>query len=284
MGSHSLWKPIKEKYNWSGTLIVRESPGLYKSSSIESILNRFNYYDYFIFVSDLVRKKWLKFSEIDAAKSFYIPNCVWEKRVGEISQNSKSNVKKKLFGNDDQFIAICTGEVKYRKGQDLIIENLKLICDLIPNFKLILLGRKNQTFFNKLNKILLNSGLKEKVEYIHHQPNAIEYIYAADVLLQPSRSEALPRTILEAMALKTPIIASDVDGIPELVEDGMSAILFSLSNLDKMIQGAQKIYSDNKYRQKLTENASQRYWKYFSREHHIQKYANFLKQIQISNA
>ena len=105
----------------------------------------------------------------------------------------------------------------------LIIKNLKEICNLIPNFKLILLGRKNQIFFNKLNKILLNSELKEKVEYIHHQPNAIEYIYAADVLLQPSRSEALPRTILEAMALKTPIIASDVDGIPELVEDGMSA-------------------------------------------------------------
>ena len=284
MGSHSLWKPIKEKYNWSGTLIVRESPDLYKSSSIASILNRFNYYDYFIFVSDLVRKKWLKFSKIDATKSFYIPNCVWEKRVGEISQNSKSNVKKKLFGNDDQFIAICTGEVKYRKGQDLIIENLKLICDLIPNFKLLLLGRQNQAFIKELKSILKNMDLEKRVEFISHKPNAIEYIYAADVLLQPSRSEALPRTILEAMALKTPIIASDVDGIPELVEDGMSAILFSLSNLDKMIKGAQKIYSDNKYRQKLTENASQRYWKYFSREHHIQKYANFLKQIQISNA
>jgi len=56
MGSHSLWIPIKGKYNWPGTLIVREFPELYKSSSIEFVLNRFNYYDYFIFVSDLVRK------------------------------------------------------------------------------------------------------------------------------------------------------------------------------------------------------------------------------------
>jgi len=54
--------------------------------------------------------------------------------------------------------------------------------------------------------------------------------------------------------------------------------------LDKMIQGTEKIYLDKKYRQKLTENASKRYWKYFSRENHIQKYANFLNQIQISNA
>ena len=279
MGSHSLWKPIKEKYNWSGTLIVRESPDLYKSSSIESILNRFNYYDYFIFVSDLVRKKWLKFSKIDAAKSFYIPNCIWEKRVGEISQNSKSNVKKKLFGNDDQFIAICTGEVKYRKGQDLIIENLKLICDLIPNFKLLILGRQNQAFIKELKSVLKNMDLEKRVEFILHQPNAIEYIYAADVLLQPSRSEALPRTILEAMALKTPIVASDVDGIPELVDNNGSAILFPLSNIDKMIEGINTIYSNHSFRNQITENAHKRYWNNFSRENHIQNYSEFIKQI-----
>jgi len=279
MGSHSLWKPIKEKYNWSGTLIVRESPDLYKSSSIESILNRFNYYDYFIFVSDLIRKKWLKFSKIDAAKSFYIPNCVWEKRVEEISQNSKSNVKKKLFGNDDQFIAICTGEVKYRKGQDLIIENLKLICNLIPNFKLLLLGRQNQTFVKELKSSLKKMNLEKRVEFIPHQPNAIEYIYAADVLLQPSRSEALPRTILEAMALKTSIVASDVDGIPELVGDNTSAILFSLSNIDKMIKGIHTIFLNDSFRNQITEKAYKRYWDNFSREKHIQKYSEFINQI-----
>ena len=279
MGSHSLWKPIKEKYNWSGTLIIRESPDLYKSSSIESILNRFNYYDYFIFVSDLVRKKWLKFSKIDAAKSFYIPNCVWEKRVEEISQNSKSNVKKKLFGNDDQFIAICTGEVKYRKGQDLIIENLKLICNLIPNFKLLLLGRQNQTFVKELKSSLKKMNLEKRVEFIPHQPSAIEYIYAADVLLQPSRSEALPRTILEAMALKTPIVASDVDGIPELVGDNTSAILFSLSNIDKMIKGIHTIFLNDSFRNQITEKAYKRYWDNFSREKHIQKYSEFINQI-----
>ena len=279
MGSHSLWMPIKEKYNWPGTLIVRESPELYKSNSIKSIINRFNYYDYFIFVSDLVRKKWLKFNEIDAAKSFYIPNCVWEKRVGEISQNSKSNVKKKLFGNDEQFIAICTGEVKYRKGQDLIIDNLKLICDLIPNIKFLLLGRQNKTFVKKLKNILFNFDLEHKVEFISHKPNAMEYIYAADVLLQPSRSEALPRTILEAMALKTPIVASDVDGIPELVDNNGSAILFSLSNIDKMIEGINTIYSNHSFRNQITENAYKRYWNNFSRENHIQNYSKFIKQI-----
>ena len=277
MGSHSLWKPIKEKYNWSGTLIVRESPQLYNKSSFSTILKRFNYYENYIFVSDIVRKKWLEYNEVDEGKSFYIPNCVWEERVEKISQISKAKVKKKLFGGDGQFIAICTGEVKYRKGQDIIIDNLKLICDLIPNFKLLLLGRQNQTFVKELIKSLKKMVLENKVEFISHQPNALEYIYAADVLIQPSRSEALPRTILEAMALKTPIIASDVDGIPELVEDQKSAILFSLSNIDKMNKGIYSIYSNDVFRHNITQNASTRYWGSFSRENHIQKYTDFVK-------
>ena len=121
--------------------------------------------------------------------------------------------------------------------------------------------------------------LEKRVEFILHQPNAIEYIYAADVLLQPSRSEALPRTILEAMALKTPIVASDVDGIPELVENNRSAILFSLSNIDKMIEGIHTVYSNDSLRDQITENAHKRYWDYFSRENHIKKYSDFINQI-----
>ena len=199
--------------------------------------------------------------------------------VNHISQNIKSKVKNKLFGNDNQFITICTGEVKYRKGQDLIIDNLKLICDIIPNFKLFILGRQNQSFVIELKKTLNNLNLEKKVEFISHQPNAMEYIYAADVLLQPSRSEALPRTVLEAMALKTPIIASDVDGIPELVEDDISAILFSHSNIDKMIEGIHSIYSNDSLRLQITENAYKRYWEYFSRENQIKKYSDFINQI-----
>jgi glycosyltransferase involved in cell wall biosynthesis len=81
------------------------------------------------------------------------------------------------------------------------------------------------------------------------------------------------------MALKTPIVASDVDGIPELVDNNGSAILFSLSNIDKMIEGINTIYSNHSFRNQITENAHKRYWNNFSRENHIQNYSEFIKQI-----
>ena len=141
-----------------------------------------------------------------------------------------------------------------------------------------LIGRI-QSFIKELKSVLNNMDLEKRVEFILHQPNTIEYIYAADVLLQPSRSEALPKTILEAMALKTPIVASDVDGIPELVEDNRSAILFTLSNIDKMIEGINTIYSNHLFRNQITENAHKRYWDNFSRANQIKKYSEFVSQI-----
>jgi glycosyltransferase involved in cell wall biosynthesis len=48
---------------------------------------------------------------------------------------------------------------------------------------------------------------------------------AADVLVHPSRRDALPTTIIEAMAASTPVVATRVGGIAELVEDGVSGVL-----------------------------------------------------------
>ena len=50
----------------------------------------------------------------------------------------------------------------------------------------------------------------------------------------PSRAEALPRAILEAMLTKVPIISTTVDGITELVQDNKSALLYSPGDIDSL--------------------------------------------------
>ena len=78
------------------------------------------------------RKKWLEYNEVDVGKSFYIPNCVWEERVEKISQISKAKVKKKLFGGDGQFIAICTGE-EFTPASNAIFGLPRSIKNLLAN-------------------------------------------------------------------------------------------------------------------------------------------------------
>ena len=81
------------------------------------------------------------------------------------------------------------------------------------------------------------------------------------------------------MALKTPIIASDVDGIPELVKDNESAILFNLLDINKMVSGIRRLYQDESYRDILIKNAFNKYKKFYLRKNHIHNYSRFFKNF-----
>ncbi len=81
-------------------------------------------------------------------------------------------------------------------------------------------------------------GLKDKIViHWHSRPGIMDLLHAADVLAFPSRAEAMPRTILEAMVMKKPIVASDVDGIPELIEDGKTGLLFASGDSQGLLEG-----------------------------------------------
>ena len=100
----------------------------------------------------------------------------------------------------------------------------------------------------------------------------MEFIYGADVLVLPSRAEAMPRVILEAMALGTPVIASDVDGVSELIENGKSGFLFSPTDTPSLVSAFHAWKNELNNIDCIIENAQQKYWDNFSRKQQIQRY------------
>ena len=83
------------------------------------------------------------------------------------------------------------------------------------------------------------SSLKEQVdlrgqnEYVHfkgYQANARQYLMAFDIFLLPSKKEGLPYALLEAGVVGLPVIASNVGGIPEVIEDQVSGMLIHPEN------------------------------------------------------
>ena len=63
------------------------------------------------------------------------------------------------------------------------------------------------------------------VELLGRRDDIPELLAAADALVLPSRSEGLPLVVMEAMASSTPVIATEVGGVPELLEHGVTAML-----------------------------------------------------------
>jgi glycosyltransferase involved in cell wall biosynthesis len=77
-------------------------------------------------------------------------------------------------------------------------------------------------------------GISARVRFLGFRPNIWDYVAHLDALLLPSLHEGLPYTLLEAMSLQTPIIASNTGGLAEVLRDGETALLFEPGNVNEL--------------------------------------------------
>ena len=130
-----------------------------------------------------------------------------------------------------------------------------------------------------LQKQAENEGIDDRIKFIGRTLNAMQYIYAADVFILPSHAEALPRTVLEAMALGTPVVATDVDGIPELIEDQKSGLMLQPGDIEGLINNITTLADSPDNARRLSGAACDRYWSNFSREHQVLRFTKVFNDI-----
>lgn len=121
-------------------------------------------------------------------------------------------------------------------------------------------------------------GLGDRVTFLGFRENVYDYLAHLDALLMPSLHEGLPYTILEAMSLGTPIIASRVGGLAEILRDGETALLVEVGDVDGLAAAMARMAGDSELSGRLSEAAradqaerlsldrmGQRYWQIYER-------------------
>lgn len=129
--------------------------------------------------------------------------------------------KWKIDEKIEVFKIIHTGYMdSYRKGQDVLIKAVKKVKESGYNVELILIGDgKKRKEFEKLTCELQIEDIVKFKGLIKDKKEIIKNLREAHILVFPTQSEGLPRTLIEAMAQGLPCISSPVDGIPELLDD-----------------------------------------------------------------
>ena len=89
------------------------------------------------------------------------------------------------------------------------------------------------------------------VPFVDDPAAVAEYYRAADVYLHPSRAESFGLAVLEAMACGTPVVASNVGGIPEIVQDGVSGLLVAVGDADALAAAALCVLNDRDLSERL---------------------------------
>jgi glycosyltransferase involved in cell wall biosynthesis len=135
---------------------------------------------------------------------------------------------------------VCVGRLHEQKGQLLLIEAVRRLAEAHIDVTLTLAG--DGELRPEIEALNAQFQLKSKVHLAGWISNdeVRKHILAARALVLPSFAEGLPVVIMEAMALRRPVISTYVAGIPELVRDGKSGWLVSAGDVDALVGAIQQ--------------------------------------------
>lgn len=121
----------------------------------------------------------------------------------------------------DELVVAMVGVLRPEKRHDIGIAAAELLVERFPRLRLLIVGDGPE----RPALDALAAGLGERVTLTGYREDVPALLDAVDVLAQPSRTEAFPTSLLEAMASRVPVVATDVGGIPEIVADGETGVL-----------------------------------------------------------
>src|SRR3989441_5895077 len=122
-------------------------------------------------------------------------------------------------------------------------------------------------------------GISDRCVFVGKQPNIVDYLSAADVLLLPSEQESFGLAALEAMACEVPVVASRVGGLPEVVDDGETGFLSAVGDIEKMAADAVRLLTDEKLRREMGQRARESAVSRYNTDLIIPRYIEFYEQI-----
>ena len=162
----------------------------------------------------------------------------------------------------DRFVVLGVGRLHPQKNFALFLEVAAQLVrrGLAVEFRLAGTGPEEAALRTRAREI----GIDDCVQFLGHVHDTRHLYACADVLLMTSRFEGTPLTILEAMAMRTPIVAPQLDGIGEILRHDEDALLIEPPERDLFVEAIERLAADAALAARLAESAHTKVRTHFS--------------------
>jgi glycosyltransferase involved in cell wall biosynthesis len=231
--------------------------------------------DKLIAVGNLVKKEFLDARICDDSKIEVIYSAI---DFDKFDVDVDIHYKKKSLGIASDALVIGTvGHLVTCKGHKYFIQAASQLVRVFPNICFIIVGEG--PLKEELENQISHLNLASTVKLLENREDVPEILSIMDVYVQPSLWEGLPRTIVEAMYMKRPVIASSVNAIPELIEDGNTGILVPPKDVLALANAIESLLENPDERKRLGENAYRRVFPEFSADLMVDKIENLYLRL-----
>lgn len=197
-------------------------------------------------------------------------------RLGEASPERQLRVREALAVGDDPMI-LAVGRHEAQKGFPVLLGAMPAVLASCPQARLMIAGRRGNTTA-AIEQRLAELGLEDSVVLLGHRTDVPDLLAAADVLAFPSIYEGLGGAVLEAMALRCPIVASDLDTLREVAGEG-GALFVPVGAAGPLAAALVRVLSDEGLREATTAVAHDRFESNFTLERAAAGMAELYREV-----
>lgn len=169
------------------------------------------------------------------------------------------------------------GRLVPQKSTRTLLQAAPQLLAAEPSTRFVIVG--NGPLMHELQVEARELGIEESVSFLGYSDDLASIYSALDVFVMPSRYEGFPIALLEAMAMGTPVVAANVIGISDVVENGSTGLLVPYDSPGDLAGAVLRLLSDNTLRDTLCRNARNRIRGCYTRDKFAARMESFYRRL-----
>ncbi|MGD8569147.1 MAG: glycosyltransferase family 4 protein [Gammaproteobacteria bacterium] len=201
-----------------------------------------------------------------------------------LNENDKAGLRQTMHVPPGAFAIGMVGRIEEIKGQHLVVSALKQLLDQDVNAHVTFIGPvMNQAYMDDLRKTVKENNLSQSVTFYGSHDNPIEIMSVFDVVVLATRQETFGLVLIEAMRNGVAVVGTNAGGVPEIIDDGVTGLLFEPENAgdlaEKLLWLCNGQESDEKRRMTIAKAGKTKADELFSQQQHYGRLLKFMSGL-----